>query len=194
MASYRYWVGTASTILSFRFVLILTVVWLVGWELMEPTRRLVWGKAATSRPETTFYPLTMQFTLPESNTAFGEVEPRGNYQTMEPSTWWRIVVLMVAFATLSSVVLYGRITLPLPDLVAGTNVLRAIRNESSSSSRGGKNATNHHNNHNNSSNSSNTANMMMMTGNNSSVSMKNSTPMYTQQCVCVLGVRLGRLL
>jgi hypothetical protein len=37
--------------------------------------------------------------------------------------------LVITFGTASSLILYGRVMLPIPEFVAGTNVLKAIRAE-----------------------------------------------------------------
>jgi hypothetical protein len=48
---------------------------------------------------------------------------------VEPPSWVSLMFLVVTFGTASSLFLYGRIMLPIPEFVAGTNVLKAIRAE-----------------------------------------------------------------
>jgi hypothetical protein len=56
--------------------------------------------------------------------------PYGAYKKMKPPTWTEVLYYLSCGGTLLSVLLYGRIVLPIPDLVAGSNVLKALRNES----------------------------------------------------------------
>jgi hypothetical protein len=48
---------------------------------------------------------------------------------VEPPSWVSLMFLVVTFGTASSLFLYGRVMLPIPEFVAGTNVLKAIRAE-----------------------------------------------------------------
>lgn len=48
---------------------------------------------------------------------------------VEPPSWVSLLFLVITFGTTSSLFLYGRIMLPIPEFVAGTNVLKAIREE-----------------------------------------------------------------
>ena len=59
----------------------------------------------------------------------GDVMPEGVYITLPPPSWQRVFLLMFSGCTMSSILFYGRLSLPIPDLVAGTNVLKAVRNE-----------------------------------------------------------------
>lgn len=47
----------------------------------------------------------------------------------EAPGWVPLMFLVVSFGTAASLLLYGRILLPIPEFVAGTNVLKAIRAE-----------------------------------------------------------------
>jgi len=58
-----------------------------------------------------------------------ETEARGAYAALEPVSWAHVFLLMSAGTTLACIMWYGRILLPIPDLVAGSNVLKAVRNE-----------------------------------------------------------------
>lgn len=44
-------------------------------------------------------------------------------------SWFSLTLLITSFGTASSLLFYGRILLPIPEFVAGTNVLKAIRAE-----------------------------------------------------------------
>jgi hypothetical protein len=59
----------------------------------------------------------------------GDVQPEGAYEPLLPPSWRRIFFFMFSGSTMLSILFYGRITLPIPDLVSGTNVLKAVRNE-----------------------------------------------------------------
>ena len=47
----------------------------------------------------------------------------------QPPSWVSIMFLVISFGTAASLLLYGRVMLPIPEFVAGTNVLKAIRAE-----------------------------------------------------------------
>jgi hypothetical protein len=55
--------------------------------------------------------------------------PYGAYQKMKKPSWYEVLYLMSAFGTLASIAIYGRLILPIFDLVAGGNVLKALRND-----------------------------------------------------------------
>lgn len=59
----------------------------------------------------------------------GENYAQGAYERLAPPSWQRVFFLMSCGGTMLSVLFYGRISFPIPDLVAGTNVLKALRNE-----------------------------------------------------------------
>ena len=46
-----------------------------------------------------------------------------------PPGWTALILLVTTFGTLASLLLYGRVLLPIPEFVAGTNVLKAVRAE-----------------------------------------------------------------
>ncbi len=55
--------------------------------------------------------------------------PAPNIFDAEPPSLVTLLLLVISFGTASSLFLYGRILLPIPEFVAGTNVLKAIRAE-----------------------------------------------------------------
>jgi hypothetical protein len=59
------------------------------------------------------------------------------YSPTERPTWSRIFSLMLCGTTMACILVYGRITLPIPDLVAGSNVLKAVRLEARGTSYSG---------------------------------------------------------
>ena len=58
----------------------------------------------------------------------------GAYSRLEKPSMGHMLILLSIVGTLASILLYGRISLPFPDLVAGNNVLKAVRSEAKSSS------------------------------------------------------------
>ncbi|KAL9190779.1 hypothetical protein ACHAXT_000485 [Thalassiosira profunda] len=48
---------------------------------------------------------------------------------VQPPSWVSLMFLVITFGTGASLLFYGRILLPIPEFVAGTNVLKAIRTE-----------------------------------------------------------------
>ncbi|KAL3925104.1 MAG: hypothetical protein SGILL_000630 [Bacillariaceae sp.] len=60
----------------------------------------------------------------------GVVKPYGAYRKLTTPSWTQVLYCLSCFGTVLSIILYGRIFLPVPDLVAGSNVLKAMRNES----------------------------------------------------------------
>ena len=48
---------------------------------------------------------------------------------MQPPSWVSLMFLVISFGTANSLLFYGRVMLPIPEFVAGTNVLKAIRAE-----------------------------------------------------------------
>lgn len=48
---------------------------------------------------------------------------------VQPPSWVSLMFLVISFGTAASLFFYGRIMLPIPEFVAGTNVLKAIRAE-----------------------------------------------------------------
>ncbi|KAL3757259.1 hypothetical protein ACHAWU_008420 [Discostella pseudostelligera] len=55
--------------------------------------------------------------------------PAPNIFNAEPPSFVTLIFLVVSFGTAASLLLYGRILLPIPEFVAGTNVLKALRAE-----------------------------------------------------------------
>lgn len=55
---------------------------------------------------------------------------------VEPPSWVSLMFLVISFGTTASLLLYGRVLLPIPEFVAGTNVLKAIRAETRLSAGG----------------------------------------------------------
>lgn len=90
---------------------------------------LVWILLGTSRNPARPNPLAMQVPPKGDGYSNKDVDARGVYQMIDPPTWQRMGLLIVFGGTITSIVLYGRITFPFPDLVAGANVLKDVRNE-----------------------------------------------------------------
>jgi hypothetical protein len=57
------------------------------------------------------------------------VKAYGAYKQRQLPTWSQILSYISFGGTVLSIILYGRIVFPIPDLVAGSNVLKAMRNE-----------------------------------------------------------------
>jgi hypothetical protein len=70
---------------------------------------------------------SMSLSLGESEPS--EILSKGTYEPMLPASWIRTCLYMSFGPTILSILFYGRIFFPIPDLVAGTNVLKSIRNE-----------------------------------------------------------------
>ncbi|KAL7509516.1 hypothetical protein ACHAXN_007816 [Cyclotella atomus] len=62
--------------------------------------------------------------------------------TVGPPSFLNLIFRIVSFGTAASLLLYGRVLLPIPEFVAGTNVLKAVRAEARSLGAG---ATTRHN-------------------------------------------------
>ncbi|KAL3914919.1 MAG: hypothetical protein SGILL_005888, partial [Bacillariaceae sp.] len=60
----------------------------------------------------------------------GTIKPYGAYKKMVAPSWGQVLYYLSCGATVLSIIMYGRIFLPFPDLVAGNNVLKAMRAES----------------------------------------------------------------
>lgn len=87
-------------------------------------------KTPLKRTET--HAISMQPSLYQdssTNAGHGSIDPEGAYDPLSSPSWARIFFFMSCGGTMLSVWLYGRISFPIPDLVAGTNVLKALRNE-----------------------------------------------------------------
>jgi hypothetical protein len=59
-----------------------------------------------------------------------ETKPYGAYKRMEKPQWQQVLFFLSCGGTLVSILLYGRVFLPIADLVAGNNVLKSVRDES----------------------------------------------------------------
>jgi hypothetical protein len=57
------------------------------------------------------------------------IQPRGVYRTLEAPSRSRLLLFLARTPILLTVFWYGRIALPIPDLVAGANVLKSVRAE-----------------------------------------------------------------
>jgi hypothetical protein len=85
---------------------------------------------APSAPTQTSHALTMNprnAQVDELNSF--DTKPYGAYQKMDKPQWHQVLFFLSCAGTLSSIFFYGRIFLPIADLVAGSNVLKAVRNE-----------------------------------------------------------------
>jgi hypothetical protein len=60
---------------------------------------------------------------------YDNIQPRGVYRTLESPSWSSLFLFLSRTSVLLTIFWYGRITLPIPDLVAGANVLKSVRAE-----------------------------------------------------------------
>lgn len=58
------------------------------------------------------------------------IPPRGAYRALEPPKQYRLLLFLARTPLLLTLFWYGRILLPIPDLVSGANVLKSVRAES----------------------------------------------------------------
>lgn len=83
--------------------------------------------------EMSIFAISMQPTVLSDGTyapgLVGEIQPEGAYEPLLPPSWQRVFFFMISGSTMLSILFYGRISFPIPDLVTGTNVLKAVRNE-----------------------------------------------------------------
>lgn len=64
------------------------------------------------------------------NTGLGaNVKAYGAYKRTKVPNWGQVLFYLSFGGTVFSLIMYGRIVLPIPDLVAGSNVLKSMRNE-----------------------------------------------------------------
>ena len=88
----------------------------------EPPPRVTWT-----------YPISMQRIPGQDGLhtpyASNDIDPQNAYQPLHPPSWGRVFFFICSIGTILSVLCYGRISFPIPDLVAGTNVLKALRHE-----------------------------------------------------------------
>jgi len=70
------------------------------------------------------------------------------YTPLNDPSWLQVCSLVICGSTMACIIMYGRITLPIPDLVAGQNVLKAVRLEAKGSNAkdysSGKSKHKHH--------------------------------------------------
>lgn len=57
------------------------------------------------------------------------IAPHGVYRDLEPPSRFKLLLFLARTPTLLTLFWYGRIVLPIPDLVAGANVLKSVRAE-----------------------------------------------------------------
>lgn len=69
-------------------------------------------------------------TPPTSSDLDLSIQPRGAYQALEPPKFYRLLLFLARTPVLLTLFWYGRIALPVADLVAGQNVLKSVRAES----------------------------------------------------------------
>lgn len=60
---------------------------------------------------------------------YDNIQPRGVYRTLDSPAWSRLFLFIFRTQVLLTIFLYGRIVLPIPDLVSGANVLKSVRAE-----------------------------------------------------------------
>jgi hypothetical protein len=115
--------------------------WTKGWALYGPPLQLtipvcvmtfyIWHLFfAASGSSVTTHALTMSTRNGQSqDPSHFENKPYGAYKKLEMPDWTQVLYYLSCGGTLASILLYGRLILPIPDLVAGSNVLKAVRNE-----------------------------------------------------------------
>mmetsp|Transcript_951 Transcript_951/g.1055 ORF Transcript_951/g.1055 Transcript_951/m.1055 type:complete len:364 (-) Transcript_951:958-2049(-) len=69
------------------------------------------------------------YTTRDAVAGIGDITAKGAYEPLQTPSWYQVFFLMSCISTMLSIFFYGRISFPIPDLVAGTNVLKAVRNE-----------------------------------------------------------------
>lgn len=57
------------------------------------------------------------------------IAPHGVYRDLEPPSRYKLLLFLARTPTLLTLFWYGRVALPIPDLVAGANVLKSVRAE-----------------------------------------------------------------
>ena len=86
------------------------------------------GETPHKRMET--HAIAMQPGLGQDNLfANTDIDPEGAYDPLSPPSWTRVLFFMSCVGTMLSVWIYARISFPIPDLIAGMNVLKALRSE-----------------------------------------------------------------
>ena len=85
---------------------------------------------AATGPTQTSHALTMNTRSGQSQDFNNyDTKPYGAYKKLEIPSWSDVLFYLSFGGTLISILLYGRTILPFADLVAGNNVLKAVRNE-----------------------------------------------------------------
>lgn len=92
---------------------------------------IIWYEFFEESVEETPHALTMH-TYASSGVSELDVKAYGAYKKMEKPKWTEVLYFLSCGGTIIGILLYGRILLPIPDLVAGMNVLKALRTESKS--------------------------------------------------------------
>ena len=87
----------------------------------------IWYCVVSMREPELSYPLTMN----TRSVVEEELDSKafGSYTKLLQPTTTQMVMVLSAGGTLAAILLYNQTVLPLPDLVAGSNVLKAVRNE-----------------------------------------------------------------
>ena len=90
----------------------------------------MWYIVVPPAEEEAMHALTMTTRNPTDTMDERETKPFGAYFRLTKPTWSQLIVGISCGGTLATICMYARVILPIPDLVAGTNVLKAVRNES----------------------------------------------------------------
>lgn len=100
-------------------------------------------EVASSQGDNAHHALTMQSyvssngdtktVLPGSTIDLEGGPPHGAYQRLDPPSWTQVLYFLATMGTVPCIIIYGRVIPPIPDLVAGSSVLKAIRNGGKSS-------------------------------------------------------------
>jgi hypothetical protein len=122
------------------------LIWNTFWTSFGPTLQVVIPAATLSfylwilffASDSTNAPLhalimNPQVTSPsqsQQNLDEFDSKPYGAYKRMERPQWQQVLFFLSCGGTLVSILLYGRVFLPIADLVAGNNVLKSVRDES----------------------------------------------------------------
>jgi hypothetical protein len=120
------------------------LIWNTFWTSFGPTLQVVIPAAtlsfylwnlffASDLTQTTSHALTMntqRSSQSQQDLNEFETKPYGAYKRMEKPQWQQILFFLSCGGTLVSILLYGRVFLPIADLVAGSNVLKSVRDES----------------------------------------------------------------
>jgi hypothetical protein len=120
-------------------------VWNAFWTMYGPSLQMIipvttmafyfWYLFFSRSQAELSHALTMNTRGPDLS-AF-DTKPYGAYKKMEKPLWTQVLFYLSCGGTLASIFLYGRVVLPIADLGAGSNVLKAVRNESKTQPSGG---------------------------------------------------------